>query len=131
MLFAAAAALVLLVALPTVLDRRATVPVPVLRGDRDEAPRLQAPITLPDGGLILSWSPSTSSDAYRVQLYDESLGLLAQPAATVDTFLRLDPSHLEATTGEATPRFWSVTAMLDGDPAGESKLLPLPSGDAK
>jgi hypothetical protein len=113
---ALAAAAVVLVAAFFVLRGDRGVEPPVLRtGDGAQSGwRLNDPVPLADGGILLSWTVVEAADAYQVRIYGPALEILATLGPTVETTIALDRSALPADLPPGSELTWRVLALRKG-----------------
>ncbi|MBN2170126.1 MAG: hypothetical protein JW819_02255 [Candidatus Krumholzibacteriota bacterium] len=130
---AAAAALLLLVGLDTIVPRRE--PPIVLRAPSPVVPAtlaLEPPRTLAGGGLELSWQPHPEADAYLVIILAPDLTERARLLVSGEPRLRIEAARL-AELLESRPVFaWKVIALGGGDELARSAVgtwrLDAPAG---
>ena len=134
---AAAAALLLLVGLDTIVPRRE--PPLVLRAPSPDAPDalvLEPPRALAGGGLELSWRPHPEADAYAVLILAPDLTERARLPVSGEPRLRLDTAPLAELLAGRRTFAWKVVALGGGDELARSaigtwRLDAPPGGDAR
>ena len=128
---AAACAAVVLVVLGVQQTRHPRLPEGgdvVLRGAGPAEPGAPAgQARLLADGWVFSWSPVEEADSYRLTLYDEdAVEIAAFLAPGSDTSLTIAFANLPAAAGDATARFWRVTALRSADEVARGRLRTLP-----
>jgi hypothetical protein len=121
---AAAAVLVVAAGIYLVHDSRVADPRRMtLRGGAAHSVPLElAPPEMAAGGeVMLRWRLLTGMDAYRVEVYDESLSLLETLPAGRDTSLSFRPAELSPALSAGGTLFVRVTALRKGDEIAQSR----------
>ena len=132
---AVAAALVLILGLPAVIDRHhEEAPQPVLRG---QAPAREgedlAAEALPqaDGSIRFSWRPISGAELYRLEFYGTDLAELAHVATRSDSVFVLDPGMLPGVADFAAIAYWRLGAVSRSDMITRSPLQAFPATPAQ
>jgi hypothetical protein len=124
----AAAALLAVIGL-TVLRVQERPPGVVLRAQHGrggtELPETVAGHLEDDGSLLLRWRPVAGATAYRVELLDGELALLAAFEAGADTQRVIPADALRRAVHTAGSHAWTVTALVHGDVIARSRPAPL------
>ena len=100
----------------------------VLRGHGPALLHLEAPRTLPDGAVLLTWSSFTGADAYRVAILDLRLDPVCDLPALSETTMVLRPGALDPHARPGTKVIWRVIALRDREAiaASEARTLLVP-----
>jgi len=115
---AAAAAVVILLAWPSVIDRRSE-PHRGPPGGGNGVPRPISPVGPVAGARVLQWSAVPGADAYRITLFDRD-GRVLWEARAGDTIVALPES---VTARPRLPYFWKVEARIGFDRWTASELV--------
>jgi hypothetical protein len=128
---AVAAALLLILGLPKVIDQHhGEAPQPVLRGQApaEEGVVLSAEAVLQaDGSVRFSWRPTSSADLYRLEFYTADLAELAHIATRSDSVFVLSAGILPGVADISAIAYWRLGALSRGDVTVRSPLQAFPA----
>jgi hypothetical protein len=123
----AGAAVVVVLALAVVWWQPWETEEVVFRGDKSipgvEQLLLEAPVTLEDGGVRLTWHSVEAADSYLIRFRTPDLDEIALLGPIADTSLVIDRSELPP--GSPPVILWRVVALLNGDEIHRSRPASL------